>query len=487
MVFETGLMWFRRDLRVSDNAALHFALTRCRRVHCAFVFDTGILDKLPKRDRRVVFIWESVQELTAELERLGGGLIVSHGAAESEIPVLARAFKADAVFANHDYEPQAVRRDAKVAAELQASGRQFLTFKDQVIFEKDEVLTATGKFYSVFSPYKNNWLGKVGEDHLKAFPVESHAGAFARPPFQAKPLRQGLPSIESMGFDPQFRMPIAAGARAATELFDEFLTRMDQYQQTRNFPAVKGPSYLSVHLRFGTISVREVARAAWQRVQHLGDAPAEGSAGARTWLGELIWRDFYFQILHHRPRVADGAFKPEYDRIEWDNDPQLFKAWCEGQTGFPIVDAAMVQLNTTGYMHNRLRMVVASFLTKDLGIDWRWGERYFAEKLNDFDLSANNGGWQWAASSGCDAQPYFRIFNPTSQSEKFDGEGKFIKRYLPVLADFPAKFVHEPGSAGPIVQSAARCVIGVDYPRPVVVHAEARKRTLARYSVVKTP
>ena len=479
--FETGLMWFRRDLRASDNAALHFALTRCRRVYCAFVFDTEILDRLPKRDRRVVFIRESVQELRAELERLGGGLIVSHGIAASDIPALAESLKADAVFTNHDYEPQAIRRDAKVAADLQARGTPLLTFKDQVIFEKDEVLTAAGKFYSVFSPYKNNWLGKVNEDHLKAYPVEPYADAFAK----RKP--DEMPSIEVMGFDPQFRMPIAAGARAAHQLFEEFLDRIDQYQVTRNFPAVKGPSYLSVHMRFGTISIREVARTAWQRVQQLDDSATEDESGARTWLNELIWRDFYFQILHHRPHVVDGAFRPEYDRIKWDNDLQWFEAWCEGRTGFPIVDSAMVQLNTTGYMHNRLRMVVASFLTKDLGIDWRWGERYFAEKLNDFDLAANNGGWQWAASSGCDAQPYFRIFNPTSQSEKFDAEGKFIKRYLPMLANLPAKYIHEPASAGPIIQSAANCTIGVDYPKPVVVHADARKRTLARYEVVKTP
>ncbi len=479
--FETGLMWFRRDLRASDNAALHFALTRCRQVYCAFVFDTEILDQLPRRDRRVVFIWESIQELRAELERLGGGLIASHGVAETHIPALALSLQAEAVFTNHDYEPQAVRRDARVAAALQATGTAFLTYKDQVIFEKDEVLTAAGKFYSVFSPYKNNWLGKVNEDHLKANPIEPYVGAFA------KPQQRQMPSIEAMGFDPQFRMPIAAGARAANQLFEEFLDRIDQYQMTRNFPAVKGPSYLSVHMRFGTISIRTAARIAWQRVQQLGDSATEELSGARTWLSELIWRDFYFQILHHRPQVVDGAFRPEYDRIQWDNDPQWFAAWCEGRTGFPIVDAAMVQLNTTGYMHNRLRMVVASFLTKDLGIDWRLGERYFAEKLNDFDLAANNGGWQWAASSGCDAQPYFRIFNPTSQSEKFDAEGKFIKRYLPVLSDLPVKYIHEPALAGPIVQSAAHCTIGVDYPKPVVVHADARKRTLARYEVVKAP
>ena len=478
--FEVGLMWFRRDLRVSDNAALSQALQRCRRVFAAFVFDTDILAKLPRQDRRVVFIWESVSELRLELEQLGGGLIARHGSAEALIPILAEELQAQVVFANHDYEPQAVSRDVKVAVRLSEADRKFLSFKDQVIFEKDEVLTASGNFYSVFSPYKRNWLGKVNERVLKELPVEPHSQALAGP------RQEALPALDAIGFDPQFRMPIAAGARAARQLFDEFLTRIDQYQMTRNYPAVKGPSYLSVHLRFGTISIRQLARAACQRVQQFGNASSDENGGASTWLGELIWRDFYFQILHHRPYVVDGAFRPEYDRIKWDNDAQLFAAWCDGRTGFPIVDAAMVQLNSTGYMHNRLRMVVASFLTKDLGIDWRWGERYFAEKLNDFDLSANNGGWQWAASSGCDAQPYFRIFNPTRQSETFDADGKFIKRYLPVLADLPKKFIHEPALAGSIVQSTANCTIGVDYPAPVVVHAEARKRTLERYSVVKT-
>ncbi|MGL4576474.1 MAG: cryptochrome/photolyase family protein [Burkholderiaceae bacterium] len=477
---DIGLIWFRRDLRMQDNAALYHALKQCRRLYCVFVFDTDILAALPRQDRRVVFIWDSLVQLNAALAAHGGGLIVRHGKAAELVPALAQELHAQAVFANHDYEPAAVARDAAVATALAGAGRALRTFKDQVIFERAEVLTAQGKPYGVFTPYKNNWLAKVNDFYLKVYPVQTYAHALVKPPVH------NWPSLESMGFDADFRMPVAAGADGAHVLFDEFLARMDGYHDTRDFPAVKGPSYLSVHLRFGTISIRTLARAAWQRVMGGGMAgSANGVQGAQTWLSELIWRDFYFQVLHHHPRVATHAFKSEYDRIVWDNDPALFAAWCEGRTGYPLVDAAMIQLNTTGYMHNRLRMVTASFLTKDLGIDWRWGEKYFAEKLNDFDLSANNGGWQWAASSGCDAQPYFRIFNPISQSEKFDAQGKFIKRYLPQLAKFDAKQIHAPWMVEPMLQRAAGCSIGTDYPAPVVDHATARARTLERYAVVK--
>lgn len=465
-------------MRITDNAALYHALKRCRQVYCVFVFDIEILAKLPKQDRGVV-IWESLQELNIALVKLGGGIIVRHGDAGKIIPALAQELKANVVFANHDYEPQAVARDAAVAARLTRSRCAFLTTKDQVIFEKDEILTGTGKFYSVFTPYKNNWLSKVNDFYLEPYPVSRYIHAIVAP---TSPV---MPSLESIGFDPTFRMPIPAGASGAEQLFTEFLDRIDDYHATRDFPATKGPSFLSVHLRFGTISIRTLARAARQRVMGGGDTDGQGARGAQTWLSELIWRDFHFQVLHHNPHVADRAFKPEYDRIVWDNDEALFHAWCDGKTGYPIVDAAMIQLNTTGYMHNRLRMVVASFLTKDLGIDWRWGEKYFAEKLNDFDLAANNGGWQWAASSGCDAQPYFRIFNPTSQSQRFDQEGRFIKRYLPQLEKFDAKNIHAPWLAVPAMQRAAGCVIGVDYPEPVVAHSDARERTLQRYSVVR--
>ena len=253
------------------------------------------------------------------------------------------------------------------------------------------------------------------------------------------------------------------------------------YHETRDFPAIKGPSYLSTHLRFGTVSIRRLAREAHDRRE-------AGSRGAEVWLSELIWRDFYHQVLHHHPRVVTGSFKVEYDRIRWDHGKAadaLFKAWCEGRTGYPLVDAAMHQINQTGYMHNRLRMVVASFLTKDLGIDWRRGEAYFALHLNDFDLAANNGGWQWAASTGCDAQPYFRIFNPVSQSEKFDTEGKFIRRYVPQLAGLPDKLIHAPWEARPHELQGAGVELGANYPLPIIRHDEARARTLERFSVVK--
>jgi deoxyribodipyrimidine photo-lyase len=473
--FDSGLMWFRRDLRCTDNAALYHALKRCRRVYCVFVFDTAILQDLPHQDRRVVFIYESAQQLNLALQRHGGGLIMQHGDAAQIIPALAAQLKVQAIFTNHDYEPYATTRDTQVQATLAAADRKFFTFKDQAIFERHEVLTGATKPYSVFTPYKNNWLSKVNAFYLKAYPVETYAHALVKPPALE------APTLEGMGFDATYKMPILAGEDSAQQLFSEFLERMDNYHATRDFPAVKGPSYLSVHLRFGTISIRSLARAAHQRVMQGNGA----SQGAQTWLSELIWRDFYFQILHHFPHVVERAFRPEYDKIKWDNRPDLFAAWCEGRTGYPIVDAAMVQLNATGYMHNRLRMVTASFLSKDLGIDYKLGERYFAEKLNDFDLSANNGGWQWAASSGCDAQPYFRIFNPISQSEKFDAQGKFIKRYLPELTQFDAKQIHAPWQVEPMLQKTAQCVIGKDYPTPVVDHATARIRTLERYTVVK--
>lgn len=481
--YSTGLMWFRRDLRAFDNAALHHALKSCEQVHCVFVFDREILDILPKQDRRVEFIWESVNELHQQLRSMGitkGGLIALHAVASDALPALAKELAANAVFTNHDYEPQAQARDAKVQALLEAQGAAFHSFKDHVIFERTEVLTLASKPYSVFTPYKNAWLKKVDAFYLKPYATDNYAGALTALPASHA---QGLPSLGAMGFERTNlgSLKIPTGATGGAQLFDEFLSRMDGYGETRNFPAVKGPSYLGVHLRFGTVSIRQLVSAGLAQQK-------SGSEGAAVWLSELIWRDFYAQILANFPHAANEAFKAEYDKIQWEQgEPAkaLFAAWCEGRTGYPLVDAAMAQINQTGYMHNRLRMVVASFLTKDLGLDWRWGERYFAEKLNDFDLSANNGGWQWAASSGCDAQPYFRIFNPTSQSEKFDAEGKFIRRYLPQLAKLSNRAIHAPWLAAPLELIAAGVEIGKDYPQPVVKHDEARALTLQRYAVVK--
>jgi deoxyribodipyrimidine photo-lyase len=486
---DRALVWLRRDLRADDNAALHHALRAARHVWCGFVFDTAILDPLLAQgrsaDRRVEFIRDSLVGLDAELRALaashgveGAGLIVRHGRAADEVPRLAAALGVQAVFANHDDEPDALLRDARVRGALADAGVVFHTSKDHVIFERSEVLTQGGGPFSVFTPYKNAWLKKAEPFYLSAYPVARHASALA-----PKPAGEHLPTLAEIGFEPSnlhtLKMP--SGPAGGDELLLDFLDRIDRYHETRDFPAVKGPSYLSTHLRFGTVSVRRLAREAQQRA-------AAGSRGAEVWLSELVWRDFYHQILHHHPHVVDRAFKPGYERIRWEHGKHadaLFAAWCEGRTGYPLVDAAMRQINQTGYMHNRLRMVVASFLTKDLGIDWRRGEAYFALHLNDFDLAANNGGWQWAASTGCDAQPYFRIFNPVSQSERFDAGGRFIRRYLPQLATLPDKLIHAPWLARPVDLAAAGLVLGRDYPAPIVAHDEARARTLQRFAVVK--
>ena len=469
-----ALVWFRRDLRMHDHAALYAALKAHPAVHCVFVFDTEILAALPSRaDRRVEFIWESVRALGEMLRAAGAGLHVLHGRAGKEVPRLAAQLGVAAVYANHDYEPRAIDRDAAVSAALAAQGIAFHTRKDQVIFEKAEVLTKTGTPFSVFTPYKNAWLAKLAPFFVKPYPVENYAQRLAPAPGAA------LPALEELGFARTnlATLPVPTGVSGARALLADFAGRMAAYGERRDFPAVKGPSYLSVHLRFGTVSIRElVARAS-----------KAGSIGAAVWLSELVWRDFYFMILSHHPRVTERSFRPEYDAILWDDRDDLFAAWREARTGYPLVDAAMRQLNQTGYMHNRLRMITASFLTKDLGIDWRHGERYFADQLIDFDLSANNGGWQWAASTGCDAQPYFRIFNPVTQSERFDADGKFIRRYLPELAGVPAKFIHAPWKMAPLEQQAAGCVIGRDYPAPVVEHDQARKRTLERYGKARAP
>jgi len=483
--FSSGLVWLRRDLRVADHAALYHALKHCQRVHVAFVFDTAILDKLPRADRRVEFIRESLVEVDAQLRQLAGhaqaGLIVRHGVAQDKIPKLAHHLQVQAVFANHDDEPDALARDIQVRGHLADHGIVLHTYKDHVIFERHEVLTQVGKPFAVFTPYKNAWLKKLTPFDLKAYPVEKYAQHLAPRPDN---LAQPVPGLQDIDFETTNlkALKIPTGESGGQALLADFLTRIDHYEDTRNFPAIKGPSYLSVHLRFGTVSIRQLAREAHARM-------TAGSAGAAVWLSELIWRDFYVQVLHNFAHVGRGeSFKPEYDQIKWEHGThahKLFDAWCQARTGYPLVDAAMRQLNQTGYMHNRLRMVVASFLDKDLGIDWRWGERYFAEHLNDFDLSANNGGWQWASSSGCDAQPYFRIFNPISQSEKFDPEGKFIRRYVPELTQLPTAALHAPWLAKPMELQTTEVVIGKTYPAPIVEHAQAREKTLERYAVVK--
>ncbi len=470
--YDVALAWFRRDLRSHDHAALYHALKEARQVHCVFVFDTEILDLLGDReDRRVEFIWSSVQELQRSLEEMGGGLHVLHGRARDLIPQLAHRFGVQAVYANHDYEPQANDRDASVARELASEGRALHTFKDQVIFEKDDILTRAGQPFTVFTPYKRAWLAKFDPSCAKGYAVERYRDSLTRAD------RATFPALEDLGFRPtnlrQLKLP--TGMSGARQLFQDFLRRIDGYREKRDYPGVRGVSCLSVHMRFGTISIREVART----------AASVQSQGGDAWLSELIWREFYFAILHHFPHVAARAFKPDYDAIRFPNPEGHLQAWSEARTGYPLVDAAMRQLNSTGYMHNRLRMVAASFLVKDLHVDWRLGERYFAAKLNDFDLAANNGGWQWSASTGCDAQPYFRLFNPVTQSRKFDGDGRFIRMYLPELARVNSDLIHEPWKMSTAEQHAAAVRIGSDYPSPIVDHQAARKRTLELYGTLR--
>ncbi|MDD2792976.1 MAG: deoxyribodipyrimidine photo-lyase [Sediminibacterium sp.] len=426
-----NIMWFRRDLRLEDNAALYHALRAGLPVLPIFIFDRNILDQLEnKADRRVEFIHAALEEMQSALAKMGASLLVEHGIPNTVFASLVQRYEIDTVFTNHDDEPAAIERDAAVAALLTQHHIGFHTFKDQVIFERNEVVKDDGKPYTVFTPYSRKWKAKLRDSDLDAYPSLQHAAAFLKQ--DALP----IPSLKQIGFESVDR-PFPS--KALNEAI------IQQYNTTRDFPALEnGTSKLGVHLRFGTISIRAVARKARQLNE--------------TFLNELIWRDFYHSILWHFPKVGKGqSFKTEYDRIEWQNDEALFQCWCEGTTGYPIVDAGMRELNATGYMHNRVRMIVASFLTKHLLIDWRWGEAYFAAHLLDYDLAANNGGWQWASGSGCDAAPYFRVFNPYLQTEKFDKDLRYIRKWVPEFQEF-------------------------NYPKPIVVHEEARKRVLEVYA-----
>jgi deoxyribodipyrimidine photo-lyase len=470
-----ALVWFRRDLRDFDHAALSHALRDAREVLCVFVFDREILDALPSRsDRRVEFIRESVVALDQSLQKRGGALIVRHAHSRDAIPALAAELAVGAVYANRDYEPQAIARDAAVEEALADRGIAFRTSKDQVIFERDEVRTRQGTPFGVFTPYKRTWLASLTPAHLAPHPVVGQPGVLAMPP---PALANGVPTLTELGFrGTNLReLNVATGMSGGAALFASFRRRIERYRELRDYPARNGPSCLSVHLRFGTVSIRALAAYAHQR------SLLPGGEGAATWLSELVWREFYSQLLWHHPRLREHAFKEEYDALPFPNDRRLYEAWRDGRTGYPIVDAAMRQINATGYMHNRLRMVAASFLVKDLLVDWRWGERYFAEALIDYDLAANNGGWQWAASTGCDAQPYFRIFNPVTQSQRFDPEGKFIRRYLPELKALDERQIHAPWQVAPSILAAKGLVIGRDYPPPIVDHGAARNAALALF------
>lgn len=422
------IFWFRRDLRLEDNAGLYYALKQGHSVLPLFIFDTNILDKLEdKSDRRVDFIYHRLLDLKLKLEELGSSLLIKYGTAHEVFSNLLKEFSLISVYTNHDYEPYAAERDSAIQSLLQVRGLSMKTFKDQVIFERSEIVKDDGQPYTVFTPYSKKWKAKLNEFYLKAYPTEKYYSNF----YKIRPF--SIPDLNELGFE-------KTDFTYTTPLIDEEV--IAQYSDARDFPALRGTSRLSVHLRFGTISIRKLATIAAKLNE--------------TWLNELIWRDFYMAIMYHFPYAMNSAFKPQYNNIEWKNDPEQFSRWCKGQTGYPIVDAGMRELNTTGFMHNRVRMIVASFLTKHLLIDWRWGEAYFASKLLDFDLSANNGGWQWAAGSGCDAAPYFRIFNPYEQTKKFDKDFKYIRKWVPEFEEFT-------------------------YPPPLVDHKLARERALQTY------
>lgn len=424
-----NICWFRRDLRLNDNAALYHALKGANPVVPVFIFDKNILDELEDRaDRRVEFIRDALLHMQEQLEKKGSTLDVRYGTPEEVFSGLLKDYKVEKVFTNGDYEPYARERDQKIAKMLKDAGASFHSYKDQVIFEKNEVVKDDGNPYTVYTPYSRKWKALLNDFYLKPYPCKKYYKNF----FQHSSKR--IPSLTSMDFK-EVNKPFPPVKWEPATVKD--------YKKQRDFPGIEGgTTHLGVHLRFGTISVRELAREAGELNE--------------TFLGELIWRDFFQTILWHFPQVVQHSFRPEYDKIKWRNNEKEFLAWCNGQTGYPIVDAGMRELNETGFMHNRVRMITASFLTKHLLIDWRWGEAYFGEKLLDYDLSANNGNWQWAAGTGCDAAPYFRIFNPYIQTKKFDPDLTYVRKWVPEFEE-------------------------LTYPLPIVEHEVARERCLKAY------
>ncbi len=430
MSISVNIFWFRRDLRLDDNAGLYHALKAELPVIPIFIFDKFILDELEdKTDRRVAFIRAAIVEIQDKLIGMDASMEVYYGTPEETFNSLLKKYSISKVYANHDYEPYAIKRDAGIKSMLEKSGASFHTYKDQVIFEKKELLKDDGTPYGVFTPYSRKWLATLNDFFIKAYPVKKYLKNLYRQP------AHDIPSLKSMGFEEVIK-PFPS-----MELEEELIAK---YGVNRDFPGLEGTSRLGVHFRFGTVSIRDIAN----RSRQLSD----------VYLKELIWRDFYQMVLWNFPQIGQGkAFKPQYDNIQFRNNESEFERWCQGQTGYPIVDAGIRELNETGFMHNRVRMVVASFLTKHLLIDWRWGEAYFAQKLLDFDLASNNGGWQWASGSGCDAAPYFRIFNPYIQTKKFDPDLTYISKWVPEFQEF-------------------------NYPPPMVEHDFARKRCLDAYS-----
>jgi len=425
---EVSIFWFRRDLRLEDNASLWMALKSPFPVLPIFIFDRNILDKLTnKKDARVLFIHRELERIQNELQSLGSTLHTFYSTPEEAFDELTSLYDVKMVFTNRDYEPYARKRDQEIYDILVAKNIAFKGAKDHVIFEKNEIIKDNGKPYTVFTPYSKKWKGLLNPYHYKAYPTEKYFSNFL------KTTAIQIHSLSEMNFeDFEFEFP----ERTINK------TIIEGYSETRNIPSIRGTSRLSLHLRFGTLSIRKLCKVAL--------------SSNEKWLNELIWRDFYQTIIYHFPKSVDHAFKPAYDKIEWLHDEKSYEAWCNGKTGYPIVDAGMRELNATGFMHNRVRMIVASFLTKHLLIDWRLGEQYFAEKLLDYDLASNVGGWQWAASSGCDAAPYFRVFNPELQTEKFDPNKIYIKKWVP---EYGTPF----------------------YPRPIVDHKFARERVLRTF------
>lgn len=423
-----SIFWFRRDLRLHDNCALFHALKGEHKVVPIFIFDSSILHKLPKNDARVNFIHEELTKINESLKKVGSSLSIYHGKPSEVYQKLLEEFSIETVYTNHDYEPYAKQRDEEIRVLLAGNGIPFHTFKDQVLFEKDEVVKQDGKPYVVYTPYSRKWLERFHEEGVPEFPSEE-----LQHNFSTHHAERYL-SLTDIGFEP---------SDIKIEPYDVSSDLIDAYEETRNFPDKDGTSKLGPHLRFGTVSVRQMISKA-------------SESNNITFLKELIWREFFMQILHHFQHTVNESFKSKYDRIEWRNNEAEFEKWCKGETGYPLVDAGMRELNTTGFMHNRIRMLVGSFLCKHLLIDWRWGEAYFAEKLNDYEQSSNIGNWQWVAGSGVDAAPYFRIFNPTTQIQKFDKKHTYIKKWVPNYQDF-------------------------DYPQPIVDHKFARERCLKTY------
>ena len=459
---KVSMCWLRRDLRLEDNYALQQALASGHPVQCVFVFDSHILNTLPSSDRRLSFIWQSLREIQDTLRTARGDLWCEKGPAEEIIPKLATRLNADVVYANEDYEPYARERDTMVTQILEKMGKTLLTYKDHVIFARNDLLTTKGSPFTVFTPYHRAWLKKLTPQDSEARTIPPLTGRL-RPSTDVP----AMPALEDLNFFDTTPCLLPTGPSGAQALFANFLrTTIQRYHQQRDYPSVRGVSYLSTHLRFGTISIRQLVR----------DSRLDGGEGARCWLNELIWREFYQQLLWHFPKVTTHSFKPEYRELNYPNRQDWLESWKKGMSGYPMIDAAMRQLNQTGYMHNRLRMITASFLVKDLLIDWRLGERYFAEQLLDFDLASNNGGWQWSASTGCDAQPYFRIFNPVTQSKKIDPEGRFIRRYVPELSELTDQAIHAPWEAKTLPEGFE---LGRDYPHPIINHAAQRQRALA--------